>query len=149
VVVGGEAVEADGKVLCDYIQTESNIISGKYKLEENFITMKKRSVFNFIAGALTLALAVCLKLYCVFENIDAKFFDFFSVALGVTGIVFFVSEIVQRNKAHREYREELDMAVMEQYGVKTIPTLYVDGTKINKLSEINKWINEQVGKNNG
>lgn len=48
-----------------------------------------------------------------------------------------------------EYREELDMAVMEQYGIKTIPTLYVDGTKINKLSEINKWINEQVGKNNG
>ena len=41
------------------------------------------------------------------------------------------------------------MAVMEQYGVKTIPTLYVDGTKINKLSEINKWINEQVGKTNG
>jgi ribonucleoside-triphosphate reductase len=48
-----------------------------------------------------------------------------------------------------EYREELDMAVMEQYGVKTIPTLYIDGTKITKLSEINKWINEQVGKNNG
>ena len=48
-----------------------------------------------------------------------------------------------------EYREELDMAVMEQYGVKSIPTLYVDGTKINKLSEINKWINEQVGKKNG
>lgn len=112
---GEGKIEADGNVLCDYIQTESNIISGKYKLEENFITMKKRSVFNFIAGGLTLALAMCLKLYCVFENINAKFFDIFSVALGVTGIVFLVSEIVQRNRAHREYREELDRLVGEEY----------------------------------
>ena len=50
-------------------------------------------------------------------------------------------------KAGIPFTEEMDMAVMESRGIKSIPTLEVDGERINKITEINKWIKSYAQEN--
>jgi glutaredoxin len=50
-------------------------------------------------------------------------------------------------KAGIPFTEEMDMAVMESRGIKSIPTLEVDGERINKITEINKWIKAHAQEN--
>lgn len=47
------------------------------------------------------------------------------------------------------FEEVLDMEIMQERGIKGIPTLEVDGVRITKITEINKWIKEQAGTING
>ena len=41
------------------------------------------------------------------------------------------------------YVEELDAAALDAAGVKGIPTLIVDGTKVTSIRDISQWINAQ------
>ena len=50
-------------------------------------------------------------------------------------------------KAGIPFTEEMDIAVMESRGVKSIPTLEVDGERINKITDINKWIKAYTQEN--
>ena len=50
-------------------------------------------------------------------------------------------------KAGIPFTEEMDIAVMESRGVKSIPTLEVDGEHINKITNINKWIKAHTQEN--
>lgn len=45
------------------------------------------------------------------------------------------------------FTEELDISVMESRGVRSIPTLEVDGTLYTSLREINNWIKSQEATN--
>lgn len=47
------------------------------------------------------------------------------------------------------FEEVLDMEIMQERGIKGIPTLEVDGVRITKITEINKWIKKQAGTING
>ena len=107
ITCGNETLKSDGKSLCDYIQSESNIITDNYKLEARCDTMKK-SVFNFIVGGSALALAIGLKLFCVFARIDAIFLDIVSALIAIGGIALFIFEGVTRNRIYLQTQEALD-----------------------------------------
>jgi len=111
---GNTSIPTDGQKLSDYIHTESNIITDNFKLEAKFKTMK-RSVFNFIAGAVALALAIILKMFCVFAEVDNSFFDIFAVILAISGVIFFIVEAVRRNQMHIEEKQELDKLNNEMF----------------------------------
>jgi len=100
---GDEEFKPDGEIKSDYLQSESNIINDNYKLEADCDIMK-RSVFNIIAGIISLVLAVALKAHCVISGADAMFFDIFAAILAVAGWIFFIAEAVYRKK---EYEREL------------------------------------------
>ena len=44
--------------------------------------------------------------------------------------------------------EEMDIGVMNSKGIKSIPTLEIDGERMTDIGTINKWINAQE-ENNG
>ncbi len=113
--IGGAELESSGELLSEYVQIESNILSDKYKLEEDFTVMRRKSVFNFIAGGLSLALALALKIYCLFADVEAVFFDLFAIALGIVGIVFFIVEAVYRNREYKEDKAKLDEVNAEMF----------------------------------
>ncbi len=106
--LGGAELESDGELMSDYVQTQTNILSDKYKLEEEFTVMRRKSVFNFIAGGLSLTFAAALKIYCTLSGLEAIFFDLLAIAIGIVGIVFLVIEAVYRNKEYKEDKAKLD-----------------------------------------
>ncbi|MBE6577219.1 MAG: hypothetical protein E7653_03680 [Ruminococcaceae bacterium] len=127
VSIGGAEIEHSGEVLSEYVQIESNILSDKYKLEEDFTVMRRKSVFNFIAGGVSLALALALKMYCLFANVEAIFFDLFAIALGIVGITFLVLEAVYRNREYKEDKAKLDEVNAEMFkDAEEIPVYVAD-----------------------
>lgn len=111
---GNAKIESDGKRTVDYIHTESNIITDNFKLEAKVKTMKK-SVFNFITGAISILLGIVLKLYCISVDNDSLFFDCFAIALGILGLILFVSEAVRRNKIYKAQRAEIEKATAKSF----------------------------------
>ena len=111
---GREQLARDEKKRSDYIQTESNIISDNYKLEAKIKAMKK-SVFNYIVGALALLFAIVLKMYCAYVDVGGVFFDVFAIALGLFGVIFFVVEAIRRNRMHSEERATVDARSREEF----------------------------------
>ncbi|MBQ7380315.1 MAG: glycoside hydrolase family 3 C-terminal domain-containing protein [Clostridia bacterium] len=105
--MGGDMLAADHKHLSDYIHSRSNIFTDNYKLEAKIKAMRK-SVFNFIAGAMALVLAIALKLFCVTQDLQYAFLDWFTVALGVAGVVFFVAEAIRRNRIRNQEQSTVD-----------------------------------------
>ncbi|MBQ8409091.1 MAG: glycoside hydrolase family 3 C-terminal domain-containing protein [Clostridia bacterium] len=126
-ITGGNAqIEADGQNLSDYIQSESNIITDNFKLEAKFKAMKK-SVFNYISGALAFLLAIVLKMYCAYNDVNERFFDIFAIVLGIAGIVFFVVEAIRRNRIHSEERKHVDELSREEFSdAESIPVYSAD-----------------------
>lgn len=98
---GERQLTSDGKRRCDYIHSESNIISDNFKMEARIEAMKK-SAFNFIVGGAAIALAMILKLYCAFSGAEALFFDLFAACIAVFGVAMFIIETVKRNKQYNE-----------------------------------------------
>ena len=98
----------------DYIHTETNIISDNFKLEAKTDIMKK-SVFNFIAGASTMALAFILKMYCLFTNMDNLFLDVFAVLLVVFGVIFFIVEAARRGRIRSEEKKKIEKLNAEAF----------------------------------
>lgn len=111
---GNAKIEGDGKKSVDYIHTESNIITDNFKLEAKVRTMKK-SVFNFITGAISILLGIVLKLYCIAVDNDSLFFDCFAIALGFLGLILFISEAVRRGKIHQTQRAQIDEATAKNF----------------------------------
>ncbi len=97
IFAGSVRPEYDGKKISDYIYSESNIYSDNFKLEAKHKTMKK-SIFNIVAGAAAMSLAIILKIYCALNSLDSAFFDIFCIVLGISSIVFFVAEAIRRSK---------------------------------------------------
>lgn len=114
ILAGDSTVTRDEKVRSNYIQTESNIISDNFKLEAKTKPMKK-SVFNYIVGALALVFAIVLKMYCAYANVGSLFFDGFAIALGIFGVVFFIVEAVRRNRLHSQEREAVEAESQEAF----------------------------------
>ncbi len=110
--VGGEALAADQRTLSDYVHSRTNIFTDNYKLEAKVKAMRK-SVFNFVAGAFALVLAIALKLFCVTQDLQYAFLDWFTVALAVAGVVFFVVEAIRRNRLRNKEQDAVD-ALNEQ-----------------------------------
>lgn len=99
---------------CDYIQSETNIFKYEFGLEAKSEPMK-RSVLNIVTGAAALCLGICLKLYCVVTDLNAGFFDAFSLILAAAGMVFFVIEAINKNRSDIEERAELDKKTDEMF----------------------------------
>ncbi len=110
----GDTLGPDQKNISDYIHSRTNIFSDNYKLEAKIKAMKK-SVFNIIAGALALVLAVLLKLFCVSQDLYYGFFDWFALALAVAGVVFFIAEIIRRNRLRSEEQKRIDRVVEQTF----------------------------------
>ncbi len=104
---GSEPPEYDGKKISDYIYSESNINSDNFKLEAKLKPMKK-SIFNIVAGAAAMSLAIILKIYCALNSLDSAFFDIFCIVLGISSIVFFVTEAIRRSKIRKAEKAALN-----------------------------------------
>lgn len=98
----------------DYIHTVSNIISDNFKLEAKTDIMRK-SVFNFIAGASTLALAFILKMYCLFANLEILFIEVFAIILAVFGVIFFIVEAARRGRIRSEEKRKIEKQNAEAF----------------------------------
>ena len=103
----GDSLPTDGEKLSDYIHTKSNIITDNYKLEAKVRKMK-RSVFNWIAGAAAIIMAIVMKLYCLSMGTATPFFDWFGLILVVLGVGLFIAEAVYRSRLRRQERAMLD-----------------------------------------
>ena len=110
----GVQLDFERKFISDYIHTKSNIITDNYKLEAKIKKMK-RSIFNLVAGALAIAMAVILRLYCFSMAVSSDFFTWFEVFLGVLGVAFFIREAVQRNDLRRREQHLLTVKNEEQF----------------------------------
>lgn len=116
ITVSGELLSASGEDISRYIHSRTNIILDNYKLEAKYKAMK-RSVFNFIAGALALVLAILLKVFCATNDLQHAFFNWFTVILAVGGIGLFIVEAIRRNKItshEQEIVDKLNTANFEQ-----------------------------------
>ena len=111
---GSKQLKATALKKSDYIHTRTNIISDNFKLEAKTDIMRK-SVFNFIAGAGSMALALILKVYCTFANIDNIFFGLFALLLAICGVVFFIVEAARRGRIRSEERRKLDKKNAEAF----------------------------------
>jgi beta-glucosidase len=122
-IEAGDVVLANcGEYISKYIQTESNILSDDYKLEEEFTDMRRKTVYNITAGAVSLALAILLKIYCVLAGFESVIFDLFAIALGIVGVVFFVVEAIYRNKEYLADKEKMNKINEEAFeGAETVP----------------------------
>lgn len=114
VSAGDTELRHDGENKCDYLQSESNIITNNYKLEADCDIMKK-SVFNIIAGMASLLMAVVLKAYCVVSNSNAMFFDVLAAILAVAGWIFFIAEALYRKKDNAQNLENIEEANAESF----------------------------------
>lgn len=123
---GNDTLEPDGNRISDYIQSRSNIITDNFKLEAKIDTMKK-SIFNYIAGAVAFVLAIVLKMYCAYAGLSAAFFDIFAIALGVAGLVFFITEAIRRHRIHSEERKTVDEVSREGFSdAENVPVYSAD-----------------------
>jgi beta-glucosidase len=107
ITAGNETLSSDNKKLSDYIQSYTNVFDDQFKLEARHKPMKK-SVFHIIVGFIAIGLAIALKLYCVFNNVETFFFDIFAVVLAAVGVGFFILEASIRNKNYHEQQEKIN-----------------------------------------
>ena len=107
VEANGKALVPDEEKLSDYIHTKSNIITDNYKLEAKVKKMK-RSVFNWIAGAAAIIMAIVMKLYCISMEAESPFFDWFALILCAIGLGLFIAEAAYRSKLRKTEQAMLD-----------------------------------------
>ncbi|MBE6684064.1 MAG: hypothetical protein E7592_00225 [Ruminococcaceae bacterium] len=101
---GSETVSAGSEdKLYEYLQTESNIIGDKYTLEAGYKLMK-RSIKNIVCGIGASVLAIALGVYNALTS-SATFLGVLTAILAVTGIIFFIVDAVEKNKAYAKERE--------------------------------------------
>lgn len=129
---GSEPPEYDGKKISDYIYSESNIKSDNFKLEAKLKPMKK-SIFNIVAGAAAMLLAIILKIYCALNGLDSAFFDIFCIALGISSIVFFVTEAIRRS-----WIKKAEKAALNEINNKN----FEEAEKISAYSARDMFVNE-------
>jgi len=148
----GEVIEADGFERSDYIQSETNIFTKNFKLEAEYKPMKK-TVLNITAGAVALVFAICLKLYCVYADLDARFFDIFSLLLAAGGMVFFIIEAINRNTTDVAERAELDKRAdemfenAEQIPVYSADKMFLTDFSVAETSEEEETVTEETDGN--
>lgn len=135
--VSGQTIVSDGEKLSNYIQTVSNIKSDNFKLEAKYKKMKK-SVFNYIAGAVALLLGIVLKLYCVYSGTDSWFFDLFSVVLGCAGVAYLVAELARRGHEHNEERKAVDELSKNEFADADTVPVYSAGQMFVKEFDTNE-----------
>lgn len=111
---GSKALKRTPLKKSDYIHTRTNIISDNFKLEAKTDIMRK-SVFNFIAGASTLALAFILKMYCLFANLEIMFIEVFAIILAIFGIIFFIVEAARRGRIRSEEKKKIEKQNAEAF----------------------------------
>ena len=140
---GAETLEPDGKHLSDYIRSESNILTNHFKLEAKYKTMKK-SVFHYIAGAVLLLLAIVLKMYCAYTQVESLFFNLFSIALAIAGVAFLVAEAVGRNLQESRERTAIDAKVRDQFaeaGAKTVNEYSAEQMFVQEFDRVEEQVN--------
>lgn len=148
VKIEGTTLEPDNKRMSDYVHSVTNIFSDNYKLEAKIKAMKK-SVFNFIAGGIALVLAIVLKLFCLSQHLEIAFFDWFAIALALTGVAFFVVEAIRRNRIRNEEQHTIDKMNAEAFkGAEQIPVYGAQSMFVEEFDTAEKTteaeINDQV-----
>ncbi len=106
------SVESEDK-LYKYLQSESNIIGDKYTLEAGYDLMKK-SKKNIICGVGAGVLAIALGVYNALTA-SSFFLGVITAILAVTGIVFFIIDAVEKNKAYAKEREMIAMENQQHF----------------------------------
>ncbi len=112
--VSGVTVAEDGEAGCNYLQSESNIISDNFTLEAKYKLMKK-TVKNIICGSVLIGLAVALQVYCNIAEVYSLFMQLFSAALVVVSAVFFISEALERRKANAQDMQTVEKENSKQF----------------------------------
>ena len=141
----GKVLLPDQKILCNYVHTRTNIFTDNYKLEAKIKTMKK-SVFNFVAGAVALALAVAMFLFCTAKDLHYAFFDWFAIVLAITGVAFYIVEAVRRNKLGSSEQQTLDRENEQAFNqADQIPVYDADRMFVEEFDTTEKSVTEDVG----
>ena len=114
-ISGGErSIDNDREEkLCNYLQTESNIISDKYTLEAGYDIMN-RSIKNIVCGIGAAVLAIAVGVYNALTD-SAAFLGVLTAILAATGIVFFVLDAIERNQAYRRERARIAEENQKQF----------------------------------
>ncbi len=111
---GSGTPKPDGKDLCDYIPSISNIQKEHYTLEARYIPMKS-SLRNIISGVIALILALGIKLVDVSSNSSSWFLNIAALALVLGGLIFFMLELSDRKKQSLERLKAMEKANKEQF----------------------------------
>lgn len=142
VALSGEPLKEEYAKISDYIPSESNILIDQFTLEAKRKPMKK-SAFNFVAGALSLALAIALKLYCQFTDNNTAFFNIFALILLFSGVSFFIKEAVNRNHAYHmseHEQQQANEALFEQ--AETLPVYSAQSMFVKEFDEVEEIAQE-------
>lgn len=143
-LVHGEELEKDGERMSDYVHSITNIFTDNYKLEAKIKAMK-RSVFNIVAGGLALALAIVLKLFCFANELYYDFFDWFAIALGVTGISFFIAEAIRRSYIRGQEQNTIDALNKEAFnGAEQVPVYSADKMFVKEFDSVEENVEKET-----
>ena len=110
----GVIPEEDTERLCDYLQSESNIIDDNYTLEAKYGFMK-RSIKNILFGIGSVALAISVAVFNSISESPSVFLGAVSGILAITAIMFFILEAVERSKLYKLERSKIDEANAEYF----------------------------------
>ena len=109
VFFGNDVFEPSQTDLCNYLQSETNIISDKYTLEANYKLMKK-NVRNIAFGIGSLILAISMFIFSLSSGTVGIFLNVVATILAIASAVFFILEGSDRKKLHDKEREQINAA---------------------------------------
>ena len=107
--VSGITLTADKKKRSDYLQSFSNVREDNYTLEASYSFMKK-SIKNIIFGIAFIILAISTAVFNSVTKHPAMFVGVLSGILAVIAIVFFLLEVLERNRLYKQERASIDSA---------------------------------------
>lgn len=112
--------------LSDYLQSHSNILNDNYTLEADYGIMKK-GIKNIVAGIVSLALAITLAVFNTTTYTASLLLGVISGILAVSSILFFIMEVVEKNRIYAEERKRIAEANQKHFeDANEIPVLSTD-----------------------
>lgn len=128
--VPGEKLTRDGERLIDYIQSVTNVTEDNFTLEAKYCPMNKKSIReykNLLIGFGALALAASLIVFNSAENLSSIFLGTVAGILAVVAVVFFISEMIDRNRRYENYKSEISKKNAEYFVyAEQVPVLSTD-----------------------
>ena len=128
--VSGDTLESDGERLIDYIQSVTNVTEDNFTLEAKYCPMNKRSFNdykNLLIGFGSIVLAISLIVFNNAENISSIFLGVVSGILAVVAVIFFIAEVIDRNRRYENYKNEIRKRNEEHFvDAEQIPALSTD-----------------------
>ncbi|MBR5438670.1 MAG: glycoside hydrolase family 3 C-terminal domain-containing protein [Clostridia bacterium] len=110
----GLSVKRDGKNLANYLQSVSNVVLDNYTLEAKYSVMKM-SIRNILFGILFVLIAISLAVFNSTIKTPSMFVSIVAGVMSVISVMFFVSEVIERNKEYKEERKKIDEANKDNF----------------------------------